>query len=237
MSDTLIERGLKINLEIFGKSGTMVGEVLAGKVAEVENDKQIIVLLRGKLPVKLYYYEIEKVKASFTHKLHGFLKFNGTITDRETSNLGLYLHIKIDDDLDSIQKRQHFRPIAFLKAEYRIVEKNEDGNLVSDEDTPYKPATTKNISYTGMGIYMDEDKDVGNGTLLDMIIWLNKDTSIKSLCKVVWIKKDTFGENISYELGLTIEDMDKRCASVLKQFITRSTFISSLYWGETPFKK
>ena len=151
-----------------------------------------------------------KIRATFEHQTHGPITFCGLITLVEETKTGTKFHIRIDDELLYIKKREYFRPISLLKAEY------------STGNNKMKYAETKNISYKGVCLNIDKDNDIVVNTKLSLKVWLSYDISVLLECSVLHITEYEVNGAEKCELGLLITDISPEDNGILVKYLTKS---------------
>ncbi len=228
MNNHLIAVGASLEFELFNAKGEKLSAVCAGEVMEILSDKAFIIFTTGQGMPKLKLLNGIRLCASSVHPLHGFLRVDGALVRIKNAKNGFRLYVNIDENYQVVQSREYFRPPSFLKTQYRLAAEP-CGAGPESPWTPYKIAKTKDVSFRGVCIIVDEADDIAQGSLIDLIIWLKCSIHIKIRCKVMRIiPVETNGKN-TYEVGMLIEEMSDYDALILTEYITRHAIIEGIY--------
>lgn len=220
MNTGVISVGTKAELEFTNSFGSRIG-TYTGEFIKVLSDREVILFSSGQGRLPSMTFSVIHAGVSFHHPLHGLLGFEGVLTCKEETRDGTKFTIKIDESKE-IQRREYFRPDCHLKAEFRFVKDSAENQRGSADEIPYKAAKTKNISFKGVCILLDEADPVFEKERMDLIVWLNNDLDIKMRCRVIRIVKH---EKDTYELGLTIEEINESDQELLSKYITECAII------------
>lgn len=246
MNSNLISLGVKVEFELYDSLGVKVGKKLQGKFIKEMDDTEICILSTKDEQVSLLpedWQELKELKnsqtlrvhASFHHDLHGLLKFRGTVTEIDVKKSDLSFRISIDEDFKEIQKRKYLRVYCFLKAKYKLVTNPEEDFDDNKDEAGYGDARTRNISFRGVQIFFIKNEEIAKEDLVDLLLWLNDDYCIKMRCSVIRVFEFEERRRKRYDLGLSIININYEDEQLMKEYITRSLMMNTLYWGESPF--
>jgi c-di-GMP-binding flagellar brake protein YcgR len=209
--------GTKLELELVNSLGQKIGQTYISQLIDIFDEKSIAISAPIHESRLMLINNGTKIRIIFLHHKLGLVCFCGTVTNKEkTENLVLF-NIKIDTELEKIQRRNYFRLDSLLNAEYFVIstEAVEDGSQTDLSAAPldkeYKKAIAKNLSGSGACIVVGED--IPKGALIEAKIYFTKDSSIKAKFKVIRNKPIEANREKKYELGLhtaqiSVKDQD-----------------------------
>jgi len=211
--------GTKFDLELINSIGERIGKIYISQLLDVIDSKNIIMSCPIHESRLTFIANGTHVRVVFHNDKHGLLSFTGIITEKEKTDNIIVLHTLINSDFEKIQRRNHFRLDCFIDGKYCILpEDTPDKRIESDpENKTYKKILAKNISGSGACI-VSEDELVG-GSLIELTLNLNKDTSIKTICKVIRSILMENNKDKKYATGLYFKEISAKDQDHLIKYI------------------
>lgn len=214
--------GTKLELELINSIGQKIGQTYISQLIDIIDDKNIVISAPIHESRLMFITNGTKIRILFFHYKLGLACFSGTVTGKEKNENLILFDIKIETELEKIQRRNYFRLDCLLNAEYFLLP-NETSEGETQVETPiaidkeYRKAIAKNLSGCGVCIVIGED--IPKGSIIEVIVALDKENSIKAKCKVVRSSPIETSKDKKFELGLYITQISNKDQDAIIKFI------------------
>lgn len=215
--------GTKLELELVNNLGQKIGQTYISQLIDVIDEKCIVISAPIHESRLMFVTNGTNIRILFFHNKLGLAAFLGTVTGKEKSENLILFDIRIDSDLEKIQRRNYFRLDCLLNAQYYLISTESNGDdmpvdLIADSsEKEYKKAIAKNISGCGTCIVVSED--IQKGSVLEVIISIDKQTSIKMKGKVVRNIAIEANRETKHELGLYTSQISVKDQDIIIKYI------------------
>lgn len=214
-----IKLGTKLDLELVNSLGEKIGQTYVSQLIDVIDKENIIIAAPIHEARLMLITNGTRIRSILLHEKQGLLCFRGIIAGKEKKENIISFHVKIEGDFEKIQRRKYFRLDCNLNASYRP-HPEEDAGQPKEKKPPaqaYKKTLTKNIS--GCGVCIVTEEEFPRNSLLEVVLWLNKDTTIKVVCKAIRSIRIEGIKEKKYELGLYFSEISQRDQDMVIKFI------------------
>lgn len=218
--------GAKLEIHLIDKFGKNAGYNYTSLLLDIVDESNIIIAYPMRKSRLVFIPTESRVEIVLSHKNHGLLVFEGTVTARSDKENLAALHIKVDTELQRIQRRQYFRLICYLDVAYRLLDdKNiENGRELANnnkqqknEDLKYKKAVSSDLSGSGICIVTDEKLSVGSN--IEVLISLDGRTSVKAICRVIRSLMDENNSKTRYKTGMHFVEISKHDRDLIIKYL------------------
>jgi len=207
-----IKEGTKLELKIFNDTGEKIKLATVSEFQWVEDDKTAVIaapISEGVIyPVHrntlIDIYFIENVSMFYNSSLY---KFTAEVIDRFRNDNIEMLKIKMQGDIQKIQRRQFFRFECTVPVKYRVIKTL---NPLEYETNGFMETVTRDLS--GGGICIKIMEEVPKGKYVQCELHLGEKRSVLFIGKVLRLTKYGVDEKYNYEIGIEftkIKDSDR----------------------------
>lgn len=214
-----VKIGTKLEMELVNSLGDKIGRTHISQLLDIIDSENIIISAPIYGTRVLFFPAGANVRIIFLHEKYGLLSFTGEITSKDKKNGLLVLFIKIQGEFEKIQRRNYFRLECSLDALFRIPANPDDLNTEESNAPPdiYTKALVTNIS--GSGACLVTRGEAEEGSLLEVIIYLDDATKIRALCTVMrkQVIETTFSKRNQF--GLYFNRISQKDQDVVIKYI------------------
>lgn len=218
MDITGLKIGTKIEFELVTDSDTLKSATYISQLVEIVDAHNIVIAAPIANSRVVFIPPGFKINVSLFYHQHGLIGFTGTVLSRGTLDNLSVLNIKVDTELEIIQRRRYFRLSCILNAKYRIcVEKENEENEEPAPETAseYKDTLIKNIS--GSGACIVNDVELASMTVIELKIKLDPNSEVYLKAQVIRCIRLAESGKEKYEIGLLFVEMsDNVQRSIIK---------------------
>lgn len=215
-----IKIGTRLELEVINSSGEKQGYVYVSQMEDVVDPENVVIASPIYASRMIFIPKDTRLRVVFFHDKYGMLYFNGIVTGKgQKGNLSM-LYIRVEGEIQQIQRRKYFRLDCFLNAGYRLLNDQSPGPESENDinrEQEYKKALTKNLSGSGVCILTDEEIPVGSS--VEVLIMVNPGTTVKARSTVVRSREIESARTKKFEHGLHFTEISKMHQNEIIRYI------------------
>lgn len=217
MDAAKIPLGTKFDLELINSLGERIGKVYVSQLLDITDSQNIIISCPIHESRLTFIANGTKIRVIFLSDKLGLLCFTGIITGKEKTENIIALNVRIESEIDKIQRRNHYRLDCFLEGKYsEHIDPAQKSSNAGNQIKPQK-ILVKNIS--GSGACIVSENQIPGGSYIDLAFSLSADVSIKAVCKVIRSSLMENSRDRRYETGLYFKEISQKDQDQLIKYI------------------
>lgn len=207
-----IKLGTRFEIEILDSYAEKSGTTYISQLLEFTKDKSMIISTPIHEARLVYIPTDSLVRIFFIHHKRGFLSFTARLNYKGTRGKISVMGIKPESELETLQRRKHYRLDCLLGVEYIILDSTGEPST-----TEWQKGVFKNISASGSCLVIDEK--LPKGTEIKIKLFLS---DIVQIGVIATIMRTTPVDNQNikkYEHGMLFTEISDRDQEKLIKYI------------------
>jgi c-di-GMP-binding flagellar brake protein YcgR len=213
-----IRAGTKLKLQLFEESQETFGKMLPSSFEGSEKGNIAIItapMKEGNIyPVHvdtlidLYFIKGDKSQQSDLYRVTAKVVSRGKKDNIE------YLKVKLQGEIQKIQRRQYYRLDCTLPIWYRLLDKNDSAG---NKENKFKEGTTKNFSGGGLCIVLNEEVNINE--LIECEFKFAKYDKIRFRGKIIRVDNGDFRNKKEFEAAVVIVKINEKQREEIVKYI------------------
>lgn len=214
---TDLREGTKLEVKIYDDSGQKVKLTCVSEFQWAEDDQTAVIAAPISEGIIYPVHKNTLVRAYFVDNISSYYNaslytFKAKVLDRNINDNIELIRIKVEGDIQRIQRRQFFRFECTVPVSYRVIQSL---NPIKYKEMECKETVSKDLSGGGLCIKLTEE--LNKDELLECELKLGEELKINFIGKVIRLTKYDSQGKYKYEAGVEFQRIhDKDRDAVIK---------------------